>query len=197
MGCGAGAWTRRFNKKGCKVIGIDISTGMLNLAKSLSPKIKYSKMNIFDTSFKNKTFDIVFLGYVLHHFSKKEIIKILKEAHRISKDDGIVVSIDPNLYNPLNFLITHPKSLIRDKINYIPEERPLNAKTLSDCYMKARFLKVQNLKFSFISSKTIEKTKSPFIKKLLIWFDKTLDSIPGVKFFASNVLIIGEGNYDK
>lgn len=190
-GCGAGAWTRKFKEKDVKVIGLDISDKMLNLAKSIDPFGSYIRGDLFDLPFKNNSFDVAFLGYVLHHFSKKEITSLLKEVYRIIKPGGIVISIDPNLYNPYNFFEIHPKSPFRDNLNHIPEERPLSPGELKDCYIDSGFNKTHIYTFSFIPSRKIE-TSNGLIRKILVSFDKFLDKFPIIKYLGSNVVCKGE-----
>jgi len=192
MGCGAGAWTRKFKEKKCEVIGMDISEGMLYLAGKIYPHIEFIRGNIFKTHFKDRTFDIVFLGYVLHHFSENEIVEILKEAYRVIKENGIVISVEPNLYNPLNFLIIHPKSPFRDNINHIPEERPLTSMELKRCY--SIFNDIHSYTVSFIPSKKIEKC-GKFPRKILKYLDEFFERIPFINLLASNVIVIGVKKY--
>jgi len=189
-GCGAGAWTRKFKEKNVKIIGLDISDKMLNLAQNIDPSGSYVRGDLFDLPFKDNSFDVTFLGYVLHHFSKSEIASLLKEVYRIIKSGGIVISIDPNLYNPYNFLEIHPKSPLRDNINHIPEERPLSPGELRDCYIAGGFNNAHIYTFSFVPSRKIE-TSNGLIRKILASFDRFLDKFPIIKYLGSNVVCKG------
>ena len=190
-GCGAGAWSRRFKEKNCTVTGLDFSEGMLKLAKSLDYMSSYCKGDLFHFPVYGDTFDVVFFGYVLHHFTKYEIGKILRAAHRVINKNGVVASIDPNLVNPYNFLKIHPLSPLRDNINHIPHERPLTFKDFEECW--SIFHRTHFYTLSFIPSRKVDTSKS-VAKTFFVTLDNKLEAFPLTSIFGSNIVMIGKKN---
>ena len=45
--------------------------------------------------FKDNTFDYVLTRHVLEHFGRRELYKVFRELHRITKEDGIIEIIVP------------------------------------------------------------------------------------------------------
>ena len=188
-GCGAGAWSRRFKEKKCEVTGLDFSEGMLKLAKSLDYRLGYCRSDLFHFPVCDNAFDVVFFGYVLHHFTKPEIGKILREAHRVVKKNGVVASIDPNLVNPYNFLKIHPLSPLRDNVNHIPHEKPLTSKDFEDCC--SIFYRTYFHTFSFIPSLKVDASGN-LARTFFVTLDDKLEALPLTSIFGSNIVMIGK-----
>ena len=102
LGCGVGEASVYFAKKGACVIATDISAGMLDVVKKLADKfhvgVEVKKAESDKIDFDDGTFDIVYAANLLHHV---DMDKALFEAARVLKKDGIFVSWDPLLHNPL------------------------------------------------------------------------------------------------
>jgi ubiquinone/menaquinone biosynthesis C-methylase UbiE len=188
-GCGAGAWSRRFKEKKCEVTGLDFSEGMLKLAKSLDNASRYCRGDLFHFPVYDDAFDVVFFGYVLHHFTKYEMGKILREAHRVVKKNGIVASIDPNLVNPYNFLKIHPLSPFRDNINHIPNEKPLTVKDFEEC--RGIFYRTYFHTMSFIPSLRVDASEN-VSRTFFVTLDNKLEVLPLTSVFGSNIVMLGK-----
>jgi 2-polyprenyl-3-methyl-5-hydroxy-6-metoxy-1,4-benzoquinol methylase len=52
LGCGSGILARELSKKGFKVLGVDISEQMLNIAKRKAPKASFIHSSLFDFSIR-------------------------------------------------------------------------------------------------------------------------------------------------
>lgn len=66
----------------------------------------FKKGSIYNIPFKDKMFDYVFLNNVLHHIDEKKQkmsmhLKALKEIRRVCRDDGMIIVLEANRYNPL------------------------------------------------------------------------------------------------
>lgn len=93
LGCGTGSQCNLFDSN-FKVIGMDISPQMLAVAKRKNNSITCICGDIINTCFPNKLFDCSILSFVLHMNNPDDQQKILHEAMRITKDDGIMVITD-------------------------------------------------------------------------------------------------------
>jgi len=91
-GCGVGEPISKFlAKKGFKVIGVDISRKMVELAKKNVPEARFFQKNILTLDFSDQTFDGIICVYTLWHIPRVEHEGIIKNFHRMIKDDGILV----------------------------------------------------------------------------------------------------------
>ncbi len=88
VGCGTGRYSIPLAKKGAEVHGIDISEGMLEVAKRKSKglNIKYQLADMRNIPYKDETFDKVVSSLAIDHVKnyKKAILEIL----RVTKKGG-------------------------------------------------------------------------------------------------------------
>lgn len=100
--------------KNAQITGIDISEKMLQVADK---KLKKNAIqNVFikcadatDTSLKSDSFDYIIIGLVLHELSPELQKQILAEAHRLLKNDGLLIVMEWE--KPKRF---------RQKVKYVP-----------------------------------------------------------------------------
>ena len=105
LGCGYGFHTRKFKEKGAKrVVGVDISAKMIQLAKSQEAKkpigIEYIIADVCSLDTLG-SFDIVVASYLLNHAQNRE--KLLSICRTISvnlKPNGRFISINNNVEQP-------------------------------------------------------------------------------------------------
>jgi ubiquinone/menaquinone biosynthesis C-methylase UbiE len=94
VGCGTGIITRKLMAKASKVIGIDISSKMIQKAiaqtnsEQLS-EIGYVLMDAQSMGLKTESIALVSIRMALHHI--KDVVKALTEVHRILVKNGKVV----------------------------------------------------------------------------------------------------------
>lgn len=112
FGCGNGRFTSRLKSLGAKkVIGVDISPSMINLAKQgdLNSHVEYHANPDNSLSFlANNSVDVVMANLVfMMSPSREEIAKAMKEIHRVLKQGGTFA-----------YLITHPAFIERGAHDY-------------------------------------------------------------------------------
>ena len=91
-GCGVGKPTSEFlTKRGFNVTGVDISKKMIDLAKVNVPDARFYQRNILTLDFPDSTFDGVVCVYTLWHIPRMNHPTIIRNFHRMLKDDGILV----------------------------------------------------------------------------------------------------------
>lgn len=100
LGCGNGLSTNYI--KGKFVVGLDLSQVQMVRAKKRFRKINYVVGNASKLPFKSNTFDLVVAINLLHHITDSE--KVLNEVYRVLKPGGKLLTVDPNLYNPIGFI---------------------------------------------------------------------------------------------
>jgi 2-polyprenyl-3-methyl-5-hydroxy-6-metoxy-1,4-benzoquinol methylase len=99
LGCGLGYFSVYAAKSGAKVIGIDLQLKML-LAACLIGKIngvrcQYNQANMSRLPFLDDSFDIVVGLAILHHLSRPDLIAGLSEVHRVLREGGKAIFLEP------------------------------------------------------------------------------------------------------
>jgi ubiquinone/menaquinone biosynthesis C-methylase UbiE len=83
VGTGSGVFAEAFSKRGLGVTGIDINPEMVKAAAEFAPTAVFRVAPMESIPFEEKTFDIVFLGHVLHEAD--DLPRALSEAKRTAK----------------------------------------------------------------------------------------------------------------
>lgn len=92
-GCGNAATTLEIAKRCRAVVGADFSKGMLERARRRTKAVKNVELVEADFTslpFGNESFDAVFCIAALHHLTKREQPKAVKEFWRVLKKNGLV-----------------------------------------------------------------------------------------------------------
>jgi len=184
IGCGTGTYTIKYAQKlpNASIFATDISDGMIDVAKSrkqTSKNLRYGIASAYRTGLKNSSVDVVCGFYILHHLNSKEVIKEIK---RILKPGGFVYFYEPNILNPVVFLIKSNK-FIKKIVGDSSEEWAINPTKVDIDWKGFEKIEVKSTEFvwpvSFI----------PFGFKVLL--DKLTDSlftrIPGLNLIGGSV----------
>lgn len=91
MGCGPGEVAAFLHSLGSNVMGIDISEGMIQKAKELSPDIQFRCEDMAQLSFKNDELAGIASFYAIVHFTLEELGHVFKELCRVLKPQGILL----------------------------------------------------------------------------------------------------------
>jgi SAM-dependent methyltransferase len=107
-GCGPGIFSIKLSKFCKKVVGVDISKEFVSLAKKnykliLKKNYLVKKNNFYKIPFNNNSFDKILMVDVIHHLGEKK--KCLLEINRVLKKNGRLLIYEPNVINPLIFLM--------------------------------------------------------------------------------------------
>lgn len=88
VGCGAGVKTSYLKKKGLKVVGIDFSEKMIEIAKQMMPNTKFLVADITEPLEIDERFDGIFAQAVLLHIYKKNVKLVLANLVNLLKPKG-------------------------------------------------------------------------------------------------------------
>lgn len=88
VGCGPGVKSRDFYNEGLKVLGIDFSEQMIQIAKKVAPACDFKVLDIKEIDKLSGKFDGIFVQAVLFHFPKKEVPLILKKLYSKLREGG-------------------------------------------------------------------------------------------------------------
>ncbi len=93
VGCGSGDRLDIFRRSDFETYGVEISQSAEYARDHLG--LKVTQGDLFDAQFPESFFDIITLHNVLEHTHDPQ--SVIKELHRILKDDGVVVIQVPNI----------------------------------------------------------------------------------------------------
>lgn len=87
IGCGSGLDTRWLADNGAKrVVGIDISEGLIEIAKKNNPDLEFQEMDMEQLDFPDGSFDLAYSSLAIHYVDGWT--QPLSEAHRILRSGG-------------------------------------------------------------------------------------------------------------
>ncbi|WP_298754865.1 class I SAM-dependent methyltransferase [uncultured Psychroserpens sp.] len=90
LGCGPGHHSRIFLENGFQVDGIDLSTGMIAIAKKEVSGGNFQVMDILDLKFKKDAFDGIWASASLLHIPKRNLKKVIRELKKLLVEKGIL-----------------------------------------------------------------------------------------------------------
>jgi ubiquinone/menaquinone biosynthesis C-methylase UbiE len=89
FGCGPGQTTKFLYDHGLKdIIGVDISSGMIDAAQRLFPKIKFETGDLLNVSYASNYFGSALAFYAIVHFTYDQIKIAFSEVNRVLKKGG-------------------------------------------------------------------------------------------------------------
>ena len=92
IGCGPGNITKYLHSKknDLKIMGIDISENMIELAKKNNPTAKFVMMDCRQIDNLNKKFDAIICGFCIPYLSNKDCKKLISDCKYLLNDNGIL-----------------------------------------------------------------------------------------------------------
>jgi len=122
LGCGSGVDTRWLADSGAKrVVGIDVSTGLLDIAKTENPDLEFHEMNMEKLDFPDNSFDLAYSSLAIHYVDDWTVP--LKEARRILRPNGKYIF---SCGHPVDSAVEYE---IRDGFKYAVLGRKVNLET--------------------------------------------------------------------
>lgn len=93
--CGTGNQLKLLSRNGFKNLHcLDLSDSMLEIAKKNSHFIKIYNEDAVKTNFKDSSFDIIIISFAIHEKDRNIQEKLINEAFRIIKKDGLLLIVD-------------------------------------------------------------------------------------------------------
>jgi SAM-dependent methyltransferase len=105
LGCGMGGTSIAMCGRGAKVVAADRDMRRLRYVHSAMPEIHTACLDGTRLPFDECSFDVVVLQDVIEHVS--DPVRLLSEAARVLRPDGLVYASSPNRWSPLN-LVSDP-----------------------------------------------------------------------------------------
>lgn len=108
VGCGSGLFSEAFALRNLNVIGIDKNLHMVKVASDMVLNAHFQEGNAEQLPFADNSFDLVFLGHVLHESNDPHLV--LQEAGRVATSRVAILewpfreeSLGPPLAHRLNY----------------------------------------------------------------------------------------------
>lgn len=180
VGSGVGQYTTLFAEKGFGMVGVDLSSKSVDVAKknvqmSNFKNIDYFQADVGDLSlFEDETFDGVVSFSTLRYVP--DLKKALREIYRVTKKDGIAVLDFPNKYCPW-FTLLKNKFGVENHIY----DHFYSAKQLASLFKEAGFCNIETRKIMF--------THYTFKPEYLVFY-KVIDLIGEHTFFIKELAAI-------
>ena len=90
-GCGTGRMARYLADRGCSVRGVDLSPGMLAMARRDHPDLDVHEGSLLDLPYRDAAFDGVLLWFSLIHLPDEDLPRALGEVARVVRPGGLVL----------------------------------------------------------------------------------------------------------
>ena len=106
IACGPGNITKYLlNKRpDLKIVGIDLASAMIELAKINNPTAEFHLMDCRQIATINKKFDAIMCGFCLPYLTKDETIKLFSDASKLLNPKGVFyISTMEDDYNKSGF----------------------------------------------------------------------------------------------
>ena len=85
IGSGPGRDAREFTNRGCEVMGLDLSSSFVEMAKKAVPEAAFIVGDVLEMPFPDEYFDGIWTCATLHHLKREDIPLALTEMHRVLK----------------------------------------------------------------------------------------------------------------
>ena len=139
VGCGTAITSAYLAKKGAKLSLVDISNVALRFAKKYFAfnklSAKFFCQSAFKMSFAKESFDVVWNGGVIEHFTDKNKIKIIKKMWQLVKPGGMMLISVPNIFD-IPFMLAKQLLIMRGKWGF-GEEDNMSANRIKKLFFQA------------------------------------------------------------
>jgi SAM-dependent methyltransferase len=88
LGCGPGHVARYLHDQGVHVIGVDLSSAMIDQARRLNPGIEFRQGNMLDLDIEDGAWSGVVAFYSIIHISRTDTVAALAEMKRVLRPGG-------------------------------------------------------------------------------------------------------------
>lgn len=89
VGAGTGVFAQAFALRGLQVVGVDTNPELLKIARTHVPSAQFQEGSAEDLGFTDGSFDVVFLGHLLHETGSP--LDALQEARRVARSRVVVL----------------------------------------------------------------------------------------------------------
>lgn len=187
IGCGTGELSSilaRTTKH--QILGTDICTSFIDQANFNynTPNLKFQVLDFNNPQqLGGKKFDYILGNGILHHLYTS-LDNSLIALRNLLKDNGKIIFIEPNIYNPYCFIIFRTFTFIRKMAYLEPDEMAFSGKFITNVLKKHAYyeIKVENKDFLLPITPTI-------LINPTIALGKILERIPIINLLSQSIFI--------
>ncbi|MCK6543670.1 class I SAM-dependent methyltransferase [bacterium] len=115
LGCGSGAYLGFALESANRVLGLEVSQNMLNVAKRRYPKADFILGDAQKTGIENESLEVIYSVGLLEYV---DVENVLKECHRILKKNGHLLILTPNKYGGRKYITRYLKRKKKSSARY-------------------------------------------------------------------------------
>ncbi|MCX6276972.1 MAG: class I SAM-dependent methyltransferase [Bacteroidetes bacterium] len=187
IGCGTGELSSILAEKTThNVLGTDLCAPFIDQAKQnyKLPNLQFKVLDFHNPQcLGEKKFDYIVGNGILHHLYYN-LDNSLKALKNLLKDDGKLLFIEPNIYNPYCFIIFGTTPFFRKIANLEPDEMAFSGKYIT------RLLKKQSYTEIYVEYRDFLLPNTPtFLVNPTIAIGSVLERIPIIQYLSQSVFI--------
>lgn len=143
LGCGSGEDCSHLLSLGAeRVVGIDLSTNLIGIAKASYPDCEFQVMDMETLSFPDNSFDFVYSSLAIHYI--EDWHKVFSEVYRVLKPNSFFLfSCNHPVYSAAEVVEDNDKAKVSKLI--IDRDRVHHTTTITGDYMHARAIPSQTV----------------------------------------------------
>jgi SAM-dependent methyltransferase len=178
LGCGTGAVSGRVHARwpGIELHGMDISPVSIERARASHPDIDFHVGDIEESALEPDSFDVAFLGGVLHHFPDPR--RVIGECSRILRPGGILLAYDPHRRNPVMWAYRCKNSPFYSSAGVTENEEPLSKAQLRWAFGDGPFSEVSVTAISGVSFRYVQSRSARLFLPVYNLVDRFFDLPP-------------------
>jgi 2-polyprenyl-3-methyl-5-hydroxy-6-metoxy-1,4-benzoquinol methylase len=187
IGCGTGELSSILAKnKKHNILGTDLCVPFIDKARSDydHPNLKFQVLDFHNPKqLGEKKFDYILGNGILHHLYT-DLDNSLAALKYLLKDNGKILFIEPNIYNPYCFVIFRTTKFFRKIASLEPGEMAFSKKYI------VRMLKNHGYSNIRVEYKDFLLPNTPdFLIQIVIFVGAIFEKIPGLKSMSQSIFI--------
>lgn len=149
VGCGSGEYTKYVQNLSKNIVGVDISH--IALKRFRANGFQGVLADVKKLPFHNNSFDYVLCSGLLHHLvGQEDLGRYLTEFARVTREQGYVIALEPNLFNPSGILMNIFNTIKPGITGLVPHERALSPLYLTKVFKRAGLKDVRCISASYV-----------------------------------------------
>jgi SAM-dependent methyltransferase len=186
IGCGTGDMSHLLAQKtSMEVLGTDLCVPFIEAASRQFklPNLSYRVLDFNNPNLDGEKFDYVVGNGILHHLYNN-LDQALINIKALLKENGKIIFLEPNLYNPYCFLIFNTWPVFRRMANLEPDEMAFSSKYITGVLRKLDYSDIRVEYRDFLLPNT-----PGFLIRPSIVIGAVLEKLPLLKMVSQSIFI--------